>query len=126
VPVLHFRTGVVRSSIGNSPEILRYLWGRYGAELGDKTAFLEPDSERLEFEKKIDRIGADLQVWVYFHIPGQEFATVFRSEAVNHTFHSAAGCFDIDISVTAAHVGKHPARVHGDCRNTVFSQVETH
>ena len=28
VPLLKFRTGAVRSSIGNSSEILRYLWGR--------------------------------------------------------------------------------------------------
>ncbi len=68
VPVLKFRTGAVRSSIGNSPEILRYLWGRYSVESGDKAAFLEPTEERLEFEKKIDRCGVDLQIWVYFHI----------------------------------------------------------
>lgn len=68
VPVLKFRSGAVRSSIGNSPEILRYLWGRYSAEYGDKATFLEPTTERLEFEQKIDRCGIDLQVWVYCHI----------------------------------------------------------
>ena len=68
VPVLKFRTGMVRSSIGNSPEILRYLWGRYTAELGERADFLAADTERLELEKRIDRCGVDLQVWVYHHI----------------------------------------------------------
>jgi glutathione S-transferase len=68
VPVLKFRSGAVRSSIGNSPEILRYLWGRYSAELGDRAEFLRPTPERLDFEARVDRCGTDLQVWVYFHI----------------------------------------------------------
>jgi len=66
VPVLRFRTGLVYSSIGNSPEILRYLWGRYSAETGPAAAFLQPTIERLELERRIDRCGVDLQVWVYF------------------------------------------------------------
>jgi len=68
VPLLKFRSGAVRSSIGNSSEILRYLFGRYSAELGERAQFLAADCERLELEKKIDRCGADLQVWVYYHI----------------------------------------------------------
>jgi len=68
VPLLKFRSGAVRSSIGNSAEILRYLWGRYSPEFGDQAEFLIADSERLELEKRIDRCGADLQVWVYYHI----------------------------------------------------------
>lgn len=68
VPKLTFRTGLVRSTIGNSPEILRYLWGRYGNELGDTAAFLEPTTERVEMERRLDRYGASLQVWVYYHI----------------------------------------------------------
>ena len=68
VPLLRMHTGTVRSSIGNSAEILRYLWGRYAVEFGDRAAFLEPTSERLEFERKLDRVGVDLQVWVYYHI----------------------------------------------------------
>jgi glutathione S-transferase len=68
VPVLRFHTGMVRSSIGNSSEILRYLWGRYAAELGEAAAFLEATRERLELEKRIDRCGVDLQVWIYHHI----------------------------------------------------------
>jgi glutathione S-transferase len=68
VPALHFRTGAVRSSIGNSMEILRYLWGRYSTESGETADFLEGTPERLAFEQQIDRCGVDLQVWVYFHI----------------------------------------------------------
>jgi glutathione S-transferase len=68
VPVLRFRSGAVRSSIGNSPEILRYLWGRYSSQCGEKADFLEPTTERLDFEQKIDRCGVDLQVWVYNHL----------------------------------------------------------
>ena len=68
VPELKIRTGLVRSRIGNSPEILRYLWGAYAASLGDRAKFLEPTPERLALEKKLDRYGVDLQVWVYYHI----------------------------------------------------------
>ncbi|MGA9573327.1 MAG: hypothetical protein WBS20_05205, partial [Lysobacterales bacterium] len=68
VPELKIRTGLVRSRIGNSAEILRYLWGAYAAGPGDKARFLEPTLERLALEKKLDRYGRDLQVWVYYHI----------------------------------------------------------
>ena len=68
VPELKIRTGLVRSKIGNSPEILRYLWGAYAATLGDRARFLEPTVERLEYERKLDHYGRNLQVWVYYHI----------------------------------------------------------
>ena len=68
VPRLHFRTGAVRSQIGNSPEILRYLWGAYGATHGEAASFLEPTEERLAFEHRIDRCGVNLQVWIYYHL----------------------------------------------------------
>jgi len=68
VPKLKFRTGIVRSSIGHSPEILRFLWGEYGTKLGDTAAFLATTTERLDLEQKIDRYGADLQVWLYYHL----------------------------------------------------------
>ena len=63
VPRLRVRTGLVESVIGNSPEILRYLWGAFGA-----AAFLEPTEERLELERRLDRYGQSLQVWIYYHI----------------------------------------------------------
>jgi glutathione S-transferase len=68
VPLLKIKTGLVRSTIGNSPEILRYLWGQYSAELGEKADFLKPTRERMELEKRLDRYGVDLQVWAYYHI----------------------------------------------------------
>ncbi len=68
VPELKIRTGLVRSKIGNSPEILRYLWGAYAVGLGDRARFLEPTEERLAMEQRLDRYGRDLQVWVYYHI----------------------------------------------------------
>ena len=68
VPVLKARTGIVRSTIGHSPEILRFLWGTYSVARADAAAFLEPTPERLGLEKRIDRYGVDLQVWIYYHI----------------------------------------------------------
>lgn len=68
VPLLRARTGMTVSVIGDSPDILRYLWGRYSAELGEAARFLEPTRERLEWEKRIDAYGVNLQVWVYSHL----------------------------------------------------------
>ena len=68
VPLLRMRTGHVRSSIGNSSEILRYLWGRYGYADPEGAAFLEPSNERAELERRIDKLGLSLQIWVYYRI----------------------------------------------------------
>jgi len=68
VPRLRCRTGLVQSSLGNSAEILRYLWGRYQVPLGKAAEFLSADAERLELELQIDRCGRELQVWVYYHL----------------------------------------------------------
>lgn len=68
VPRMRFRSGVVESSIGHSPEILRFLWGEFAADDDVDAAFLEPGAEALQLEKQIDRYGADLQVWVYYHV----------------------------------------------------------
>jgi glutathione S-transferase len=67
VPLLRVRTGIVQTSIGNSPDILRYLWGRYFASHGAAAEFLEPTTERLALEQKLDRYGRYLQVWFYTH-----------------------------------------------------------
>ncbi len=66
VPKLSFRTGAVQSTIGNSAEILRYLWGAHGSD--PAAAFLAPSEERAALEKRIDRAGVSLQIWVYHHI----------------------------------------------------------
>jgi len=68
VPRLRCKTGLVESSIGNSGEILRYLWGRYQVPLGPRAEFLRADPARLQLEQQIDRCGRDLQVWVYYHL----------------------------------------------------------
>lgn len=68
VPVLHVRAGLGWTRIGNSSDILRYLWGRYQVPLGPRAAFLEPTAAALDWEQQFDRYGADLQRWVYFHV----------------------------------------------------------
>ena len=68
VPQLKARTGAVQSVIGNSAEILRYLWGRYGVDDPARAAFLQPTKERIEFESRLDQYGSSLQVWVYYHV----------------------------------------------------------
>lgn len=68
VPQLRVRTGHVRSVIGNSPDILRYIYGRCLATSPEQAAFLEPTTERIELERRLDHYGASLQVWVYYHL----------------------------------------------------------
>lgn len=68
VPQLKVRTGIVRSVIGNSPDILRYLYGRQLHVDPERAAFLEPTAERVEFEQELDIYGRCLQVWVYYHL----------------------------------------------------------
>ena len=68
VPQLRARTGLVQTVIGNSSDILRYLWGTCCASHGERAAFLEPTAERIELEQKLDRYGRNLQVWIYYHL----------------------------------------------------------
>lgn len=68
VPQLKVRTGIVRSVIGNSPDILRYLYARRLADDPARAAFLEPTAERVALETRLDRYGVNLQVWIYYHI----------------------------------------------------------
>ena len=68
VPMLTVNTGRTRSSICDSPHILRYLYGRCVAERPEHAAFLAPTPERLDWEQRFDRCGVDLQVWVYHHL----------------------------------------------------------
>jgi glutathione S-transferase len=68
VPRLQVRTGAVTSAIGNSSDILRYLWGRYSAERPAEAAFLEPTPEAVELERRLDKYGAHLQRWIYARV----------------------------------------------------------
>lgn len=76
VPRLCIRTGRVISVIGNSPDILRYLWGRFSVEIGQRAEFLRPSPEALALEARLDRYGVDLQRWVYYHILPQREITL--------------------------------------------------
>ncbi len=68
VPWLEVPPGLTR--IGDSPRILRYLWGEYAGRLpGARTWFLEPTPAALELEAKLDRrLGNDVRVWLYDHL----------------------------------------------------------
>lgn len=68
VPQLRVRTGIAQTVIGNSPDILRYLWAKFYASHGEKARFLEPTQERVELEAKLDRYGRNLQVWINYHL----------------------------------------------------------
>ena len=75
VPQLRVRTGIVQSTIGNSPEILRFLWGNYSVSHTEAAGFLEPTAERVALEKRLDRYGRFLQVWIYYHLLGDRELT---------------------------------------------------
>lgn len=68
VPALEVPPGLTR--IGDSPRILRYLWGEFAGRLPtERTRFLEPTSAALELEQRFDRrLGNDVRVWAYSHI----------------------------------------------------------
>ena len=68
VPWLEVPPGLTR--IGDSPRILRYLWGEYAGRLpGERTWFLEPTPAALDLESRFDRrLGNDLRVWLYAQV----------------------------------------------------------
>ncbi|MCB1042428.1 MAG: hypothetical protein KDC35_05805 [Acidobacteria bacterium] len=68
VPRLWIRTGAVMSHIGNSAEIIRYLWGQYGCRDPQTYRFLEPTDAVCQWESATDQYGVDLQRWVYGHV----------------------------------------------------------
>src|SRR5512137_1299767 len=76
VPWLEVPPGLTR--IGDSPRILRYLWGEYAGRLpGERTWFLEPTPAALELEARFDRrLGNDVRVWVYAQVLGNRALTL--------------------------------------------------
>lgn len=68
VPWLEVPPGLTR--IGDSPRILRYLWGEYAGRLpSQQTWFLEPTATALDLEGRFDRrLGNDVRVWVYGNV----------------------------------------------------------
>jgi len=68
VPLLIVRTGRTLTPIGDSSHMLRYLYGRYVGERPEAAAFLEPTPKRLDWERRLDAYGTQLQVWIYHHL----------------------------------------------------------
>jgi glutathione S-transferase len=68
VPWLDVPPGLTH--VGDSPRILRYLWGEYAGRLpSQQTWFLEPSAATLELEGRFDRrLGNDVRVWVYGNV----------------------------------------------------------
>jgi glutathione S-transferase len=68
VPALEVPPGHTR--IGDSPRILRYLYGEYAGRLpGERTWFLEPTPAALALEERFDRgLANDVRVWTYAHV----------------------------------------------------------
>lgn len=64
VPVLELPAS--RTSVGNSPEILRMLWGMHGSDPDGRAAFLEPTEEAVALERHLDRaLGEQVRRWTY-------------------------------------------------------------
>jgi glutathione S-transferase len=84
VPMLEVPPGLTR--IGDSPRILRYLWGEYAGRLPfERTAFLEPTPATLALEQDFDRrLGNDVRVWVYARVFGRRDLTL-RSWGLEET-----------------------------------------
>jgi len=76
VPWLEVPPGL--TCIGDSPRILRYLWGEFAGRLpGERTWFLEPTPAALELEARFDRrLGNDVRVWVYAQVLGNRALTL--------------------------------------------------
>jgi glutathione S-transferase len=55
-----------RTSVGNSAEILRLLWGLHGLDPSGRAAFLKPTAEALALEQHLDRaLGEQVRRWAY-------------------------------------------------------------
>lgn len=68
----------LRTSIGDSPAILRFLWANWASSLpASALRFLEPTPERVALEKHFDRdLGIPVRVWSYWHLLQQPDLTL--------------------------------------------------
>lgn len=59
-----------RTSIGDSPKILRYLWGAWSPVLpAQRCRFLEASPQALELERHFDAdLGVNVRLWSYWHL----------------------------------------------------------
>lgn len=67
VPRLTLGEGTGQSVIGDSTELLRFLWGRYVGPHPKEAAFLVPSAESLGLEHRLDLYARDVRRWFYFH-----------------------------------------------------------
>lgn len=67
-----------RVSIGDSPQILRFLWGAYSAQLApQRCRFLQPSPEALALERRFDlELGVKVRQWSYWHLFQQRDLTL--------------------------------------------------
>lgn len=84
VPWLEVPPGLTR--VGDSPRILRYLWGEYAGRLPfERAGFLEPTPATLDLEQRFDRrLGNDVRVWVYSRVLKRRDLTL-RSWGIEET-----------------------------------------
>jgi glutathione S-transferase len=75
VPVLELPAS--RTSVGNSAEILRLLWGMYCHDPARRAAFLEPTVEAVALEQHLDRaLGEQVRRWTYQRLFGNTALTL--------------------------------------------------
>lgn len=123
VPQLKVKTGIVRSVIGNSSDILRYVYGRQLHEDPARAAFLEPTAERVALERRLDHYGASLQVWVYYHLLQDRNLTLhawgvnspetpaWQRAALRVLFPLLAGMVRFSFKINDTHFAKSVARI---------------
>ncbi|CAE7240478.1 CDC123 [Symbiodinium natans] len=75
VPQLNDRQSC--SHIGNSDEILRYLYGLYSASNKAAEAFLKQTEATLEWELVLNKLGHAIQGWAYYYLLGKGFSSEF-------------------------------------------------
>lgn len=75
VPVLELPAA--RTSVGNSAEILRLLWGMHGRDPSGRAAFLEPTDEAVALERHLDKaLGEQVRRWTYERLFGNAQLTL--------------------------------------------------
>ena len=63
VPRLRIGAGLGSSTIGDSPDILRFLWGQHAQAAA--ACFLEPTPAAVALERRIDAYGSYNRRWLY-------------------------------------------------------------
>ena len=75
VPVLELPAA--RTTVGNSTEILRLLWGLHGRDPSGRGAFLDPTDEVVALERHLDKaLGEQVRRWTYQRLFGDPGLTL--------------------------------------------------